>query len=69
MHVESLVNYLYRFDYNGIIESSNSSKLCFHVEMCILADKYDIQGLVKLSATKFEVITSQFRYDSQLIAE
>ncbi|USW54350.1 Putative BTB/POZ domain-containing protein [Septoria linicola] len=45
-HVESLVNYLY------------SSRLCFHVEMCVLADKYDIQGLVKLSATKFELLVN-----------
>lgn len=75
-HVEALVQYLYKLDYNietkakvkaeedsseGVDGSANESKvnegrqLCLHVSICVLADKFNIDGLQKLSVQKFKV--------------
>lgn len=51
-----MIEYIYKFDYKQAkFNDSCGEKLCFHVDVCILSDKYDIQGLAKLSINKFHV--------------
>ena len=50
-----MIEYIYKCDYEVNAGISHSETLYFHVEMCILGDKYDMQGLIALSVDKFKV--------------
>ena len=66
--MNTLIHYLYNFSYS---ETENTaagifSTLCFHVQMCIIADKYDIKHLkaraidLFTAAAKGKAKTSEF---------
>lgn len=55
LHIRAMIDYLYQFDYEVKGGTNHQDKLCFHIDMCTLADKYDISGLANLSIEKFSV--------------
>ena len=64
-HVKAMIDYIYKFDYEVKEDASHVEKLCFHVEMCTLGDKYNITELQALSVEKFEV--SEFRFSAKMV--
>ncbi|KAF2766878.1 hypothetical protein EJ03DRAFT_353531 [Teratosphaeria nubilosa] len=53
--VEGLIHYLYRLSYGfTTIIKYAKSPLLYHVQMCVLADKYDVQPLKQLAAARFK---------------
>ena len=54
-----MIDYMYKFDYEVGEHANHPDTLCFHIDMCILADKYDISALATLSVEKFRVSEPQ----------
>ncbi|KAK5740481.1 hypothetical protein LTR17_004518 [Elasticomyces elasticus] len=62
--VDAMINYFYTFDYNSERNNGNSernnggtnemSALAFDLHVLLLADKYDIPDLARLTTTKFK---------------
>lgn len=55
--LDAFVEYMYYFDYDSSIEKhypTEEGLLEFHVQMCVIADKYDMQPLKALAVKKFK---------------
>ncbi|EME43778.1 hypothetical protein DOTSEDRAFT_130545 [Dothistroma septosporum NZE10] len=52
-HVNQLVAYLYHFQYDAFPSHDPSENACFHVNMCLIGDKYDISNLQRLASREF----------------
>ncbi|EME43757.1 hypothetical protein DOTSEDRAFT_71563 [Dothistroma septosporum NZE10] len=50
--VEALIEYMYTLEYQISDDVSSLEELCLHINMCILADKYDIPCLKEFATTK-----------------
>ncbi|KAK4499360.1 hypothetical protein PRZ48_009873 [Zasmidium cellare] len=55
--VDGLVEYLYHFKYDSATEKHHQHQgaLTFHVQMCILGDKYDMESLKNVAAHQFKL--------------
>ena len=60
-----MIQYMYTFDYPEP-DIFLAEKLAFHVHMCIIADKYDISGLVDLSVKKFDALVDTVTFGGEL---
>lgn len=66
-HVEALVSYLYKWDYDDTRDlQSIDVKLTFHTHVCFIADKYDIKGLKQLSIKKFDALLPQVKKGNEM---
>jgi hypothetical protein len=54
VHLRKMIDFFYSTDYDGdVLEVANTSVLQLHAQMFLLADQYDIPGLLSIAAKKF----------------
>jgi hypothetical protein len=54
VHLKKMIDFLYSTDYDeDSLEVANTSVLQLHAQMFLLADQYDIPGLLFIAAKKF----------------